>query len=241
MNGSGFFMLKKALAEFIGTFALVFIGTGAIILGSGDTGLLAIALAFGLTLMAMAYSVGTVSGAHVNPAVSLAMFINKRIDLKAFIAYVVAQFAGALMGSLVLRFLLVEAGKEVVSLGETVLADGFSMVGGFAVETILTFIFVLVILTVTGRNGNSTMAGLVIGLTLTAMIFMGGNLSGASLNIARSFGPAILIGGAAVSQLWLYAVATLLGGALAAFVAKFVLDTEAGAPGAEQTKGDKIS
>lgn len=234
-------MVKKAISEVIGTFALVLIGTGAVVLDSGDTGLLAIGLAFGLTLMAMAYSVGTVSGAHLNPAVSLAMYLNKRMDLKAFFVYVAAQLVGALAASLTLRFFLVASGKEIVSLGETVLAEGLSTSGGFAIETVLTFLFVLVILTVTGRNGDPHMAGIVIGLTLTTLIFMGGTTTGVSLNAARSFGPAVLMGGAAVSQLWLYTLSTLLGGALAAVVAKFVLDTEAGAPGAEQEIAEPIA
>lgn len=234
MNGSGFFMLKKALAEVIGTFALVFIGTGAIVSDSGDTGLLAIGLAFGLTLMAMAFSVGTVSGAHVNPAVSLAMLINKRLPVTDFVVYVVSQLVGALAASAVLRFVLSAAGREIVGLGETVLSEGVSVAGGFVIEMVLTFLFVLVILTVTGRQGNSQMAGLVIGLTLTAMIYMGGTLTGASLNAARSFGPAVFMGGAALSQLWLYVASTLVGGALAAVVANFVLDTEAGDLGPEK-------
>lgn len=224
--GSGIIMVKKALAEVIGTFALVFIGTSAIALDSGNTGLLVIGLAFGLTVMSMAFSVGTVSGAHLNPAVSLAMFINKRLDAKTFGVYVVAQMAGALIASASLKYVLSAAGKEVVSLGETVLSEGVSVAGGFVIEMLLTFLFVLVIVTVTGRNGNGQMAGLVIGLTLTAMIFMGGSLTGASLNPARSFGPAILMGGVALSQLWLYVVATLVGGALAALVANYVLGSE---------------
>lgn len=224
--GSGIIMVKKALAEVIGTFALVFIGTSAIALDSGNTGLLVIGLAFGLTVMSMAFSVGTVSGAHLNPAVSLAMFINKRLDAKTFGVYVVAQMAGALIASASLKYVLSAAGKEVVSLGETVLSEGVSVAGGFVIEMLLTFLFVLVIVTVTGRKGNGQMAGLVIGLTLTAMIFMGGSLTGASLNPARSFGPAILMGGVALSQLWLYVVATLVGGALAAVVANYVLGSE---------------
>lgn len=234
-------MFKNAISEFIGTFALVLVGTGAVVLDSGNTGLVAIAMAFGLTLMAMAYSVGTVSGAHVNPAVSLAMFVNKRMELKAFFVYVAAQLVGALAASLTLRFFLVASGKEIVSLGETVLAEGLSVSGGFVIETILTFLFVLVILTVTGRKGNPQMAGLVIGLTLTTLILIGGSLTGASYNPARSFGPALVMGGVALSQLWFYTLSTLLGGALAAVVAKNVLDTEAGAPGAEQAKGDTIA
>ena len=219
-------MLKKAVAEAIGTFALVLIGTGAAVWDSGNTGVLAVGLAFGLTLMAMAYIVGTVSGAHINPAVSLAMFINKRLDVKEFVVYVVAQLIGATAATMTLRFLLSASSMDTANLAANTLAEGLSSMGGFAIETILTFFFVLVILTVTGKNGNGNMAGITIGLTLTAMILMGGANSGASLNPARSFAPALFTGGAAMSQLWLYTFGPLLGGAIAAFVAKYILDTE---------------
>lgn len=233
-------MMKKALAEALGTFTLVLIGTGAIVLGDGQAGLLGIGFAFGLTLMAMAYSVGTVSGAHVNPAVSLAMYLNKRISLPVLLSYVVAQLAGAVAASALLRFFLDQSGKDTLNLGATTLAEGLTMPGGFVIEVVLTFIFILVILTVTGRQGDPHMAGIVIGLTLTFTIIMGGATTGVSLNPARSFGPAILMGGAALSQLWMYTLSTLLGGALAAFTAKYLLDTEAGAPGAEQEKAEPI-
>lgn len=226
-------MLKKGIAEFIGTFVLVLIGTGTIVLGDGGSGLLGIGLAFGLALVAMAYSIGTISGAHVNPAVSLAMYVNKRINLQLLVTYIVAQLAGALAGSLTLKLFLSQSGYELTNLGANVLADGVTLFGGFMIELVLTFIFVLVILVSTGKNGDSHFAGLIIGLTLAAMILMGGTTSGASLNPARSFGPAILVGGTALSQLWMYTVSTLLGGALAAVVARFVLDSEAGTPGVE--------
>lgn len=226
-------MIKKALAEMIGTFALVLIGTGTVVLGDGTTGLLGIGFAFGLAVVAMAYSVGTISGAHLNPAVSLAMFINKRIDVQTFVAYIVAQLVGAVAGSGVLRLILSQVGGDTSNLGATVLAEGVTLFGGFMIELILTFIFVMVILTATGKNGDAHLAGLVIGLTLVALILLGGTTTGVSLNPARSFGPAVFMGGAALSQLWMYTLATLAGGGLAAVVAKFVLDTEAGAPGVE--------
>lgn len=219
-------MLKKAISEVIGTFVLVLVGTGAIVLGDGLSGLLSVALAFGLSVVVMAYSVGTVSGAHLNPAVSIAMYLNKRLSLNEFITYVVAQLVGAVAGSAVLQLFVSQSGLDAASLGATTLADGVTMFGGFVIEFVLTFIFVMVILTVTGKNGNGQMAGLVIGLTLVAMILLGGTTSGASLNPARSFGPAMLVGGAALSQLWMYTLSTLLGGVAASFVAKFVLDTE---------------
>lgn len=219
-------MLKKAIAEGIGTFALVLVGTGAIVLGDGVSGLLSVALAFGLTVVAMAYSVGTVSGAHLNPAVSIAMYFNKRLSLNELVAYLVAQLVGALAGSALLQLFLSQSGLDTANLGATTLTDGVTLFGGFIMEFVLTFLFVLVILTVTGKNGNPQLAGLIIGLTLAAMILLGGTTSGASLNPARSFGPAILVGGAALSQLWMYTVSTILGGIAASFVAKYVLGTE---------------
>lgn len=230
-------MWKKAIAELIGTLFLVLIGTGAAVFGDG---MVSTALAFGLIIMAMAYSIGTVSGAHMNPAVSLAMFINQRMSFKGFMTYVLAQLVGALAGSAILQFFLSQSGKSTANLGATVLSEGLTVSGGFVIELILTFLFVLVILTTTGKKGDPHMAGLVIGFTLAAIILMGGTTTGISLNPARSFGPAVLTGGAAFSQLWLYFLAPLLGGALAAWVAKFLLDTEAGAPGVEQAKDEAI-
>lgn len=234
-------MFKNAIAEGIGTFALVLIGTGAIVLGDGVTGLLSVALAFGLTVIAMAYSVGTVSGAHLNPAVSLAMFMNKRISLTGLLTYIGAQLVGAAAGSAMLYFFLAQSGGDTANLGATVLADGVTLTGGFVIETVLTFLFVLVILTVTGKKGDSHLAGLIIGLTLAALIIVGGSVTGASFNPARSFGPAIFMGGTALSQLWLYTLSTLLGGVLASLVAKHVLDTEVGAPGVEQELAENIA
>lgn len=231
-------MWKKAISEAMGTLFLVLIGTGAVVYGEG---MVSTALAFGLIVIAMAYSIGTISGAHINPAVSLAMLINGRMDFKEFIVYVVSQLVGAVAGSAILQFFLSQSGESTASLGSTVLAEGLTTSGGFIIEVLLTFLFVLVIVTVTGKNGDPHFAGLIIGLTLTAIILMGGTTTGISLNPARSFGPALLEGGAALSQLWLYFLAPLLGGALAAFVGKYVLNTETGAPGVEQEKGESLS
>lgn len=232
--------MKNAIAEFIGTFTLVLVGTGAVVLGDPQSGLAGIALAFGLTFIAIAYSVGTISGAHVNPAVSLAMFVNKRMGLHGLLTYVAAQLLGALAGSAVLQFFLAQSGRDTANLAATTLADGLSVTGGFAIEFVFTFLFVLVIMAVTGREGDTHLAGIVIGLTLIAIILVAGTTSGASLNPARSFGPALLMGGTALSQLWLYTLAPLAGGALAAVVAKLALNTETGAPGVEQEVTDHI-
>lgn len=218
--------MKKFFAELIGTFVLVFLGTGAAVLGGGADSVVgygAIALAFGLTIVASAYSVGTVSGAHLNPAVSIAMYINKRIDNKELGTYVLGQLVGAFLGSLAL---LVITGDNS-TLGQNVVADGYSLLTGFLVEVILTFVFILVILTVTSnKKGNANLAGLIIGLTLTLVHFVGIPVTGMSANPARSLAPAILAGGNALSQIWIFILAPIVGGILSAFVAKYLLDTE---------------
>lgn len=218
--------MKKFFAELIGTFVLVFLGTGAAVLGGGAdsvVGFSAIALAFGLTIVASAYSIGTVSGAHLNPAVSIAMYLNKRIDGKNLGIYTLGQVVGAVFGSLAL---LTITGNNS-ALGQNVVADGYSLFTGFLVEVILTFIFILVILTVTSdKKGNSNLAGLVIGLTLTLIHFVGIPVTGMSANPARSLAPALLVGGEALSQVWIFILAPIVGGVLAALVAKTLLDTE---------------
>lgn len=218
--------MKKFCAELIGTFVLVFLGTGAAVLGGGAdsvVGYAAIALAFGLTIVASAYSVGTVSGAHLNPAVSIAMYINKRIDSKELGTYILGQLVGACLGSLALLAIT----GDNSTLGQNVVADGYSLLTGFLVEVILTFIFILVILTVTSsKKGNANLAGLIIGLTLMLIHFVGIPVTGMSANPARSLAPAILAGGAALSQVWIFILAPIVGGILSAVVAKNLLDTE---------------
>lgn len=221
-------MSKKFFSELIGTFMLVFIGTGAVVFGNGLEGIghLGIALAFGLSIVAAAYSIGTVSGAHLNPAVSLAMFVNKRMNAQEFLAYVGAQVIGALLASTTLSFFLTSSGQTVTSLGE----NGFSNVsamGAFLFEVIATFIFVLVIVTVTSASKrNGKIAGLVIGLSLTTLILLGLNVTGLSVNPARSLAPALLLGGTALSQVWVFILAPLVGGFLAALVGQNLLETE---------------
>ena len=224
----GVIFLKKAIAELIGTFILVFIGTATAVLGGGidGIGIAGIALAFGLTIVAAAYSIGTVSGAHLNPAVSVAMWLNKRITLTELAYYVVSQVIGAILASFTLRFLLTDAKLPVDNLGQNGLGE-LSVVGALTVEIILTFIFVLVIMTVTSASkGNSKLAGLVIGLTLTMVHFVGIPLTGMSANPARSIGPALFVGGDALNQLWVFIIAPIVGGLLAAVVAKALLNTE---------------
>jgi aquaporin Z len=220
-------MLKKGIAEFIGTFVLVLFGTGTAVLGGGIDGIgtFGIALAFGLSIVAMAYSIGTISGCHVNPAVSIAMFVNKRMNARELACYLLAQVLGAFLGTATLVTFLKLSNMSIENVGQ----NGFvnlEFSGAFLVEFVLTFVFILVIMVVTGKNGNASLAGLVIGFTLVLVHLLGIPLTGSSVNPARSLAPALFAGGEAVSQLWVYFAAPILGGIIAALVGKFVLNTE---------------
>lgn len=217
--------LKKYLAEFIGTFVLVVFacGTAAVVGCQTDvanSAYILTALAFGLVIVAMAYSIGNISGCHINPAVSLAMLISKKMTVADFIGYVVAQFAGATAGAAVLRAIL---GADS-SLGANGIYNGTQTGVSFIVEVILTFVFVLAILGVTSKKEFGNVAGLVIGLSLTLVHIFGIHFTGTSVNPARSFGPAILSGNTA--GLWIFLLAPLVGGALAALCYKFLAPEE---------------
>ena len=213
--------IKKYIAEFIGTFVLVLFacGTAAVVGCSAEngTGYLLTALAFGLVIVAMAYSIGNVSGCHINPAVSIAMLVSGKLSIADFIGYIVAQFAGATAGAAVLMALV---GKESGLGANALYNDSIGL--SFLVEIILTFVFVIAILGVTSKIENSSVAGIVIGLTLTLVHILGISFTGTSVNPARSFGPAILLGGDALSCVWVFIVAPLVGGVLAALVYKFL-------------------
>jgi aquaporin Z len=217
--------MKKYVAEVIGTFVLVFFGCGVAMLSGVD--LVATSLAFGLTIVAMAYTVGAVSGCHLNPAVSLAMFVNKRLSLVDMIGYMVAQVAGAVLASFLLMTIFkVAPGMSVEALGQNGFDPALGICGAFGIEVVLTFIFILVIVAVTGKKGNGSLAGLVIGLTLVLIHLMGIKLTGTSVNPARSLGPALFVGGEALKVVWVFIAAPLAGGVLAALVGRFALDTE---------------
>jgi aquaporin Z len=214
--------MKKYLAEFIGTLVLVLFACGtATVLGcsgaSADIAYLATALAFGLVIVAMAYSIGNISGCHINPAVSLAMLISGKLSARDFAGYLIAQFAGAIAGAAIL---LAFVGNGT-SLGANALFEG-SIVKSLLIEIILTFVFVLTILGVSSKTENARVSGLVIGLTLTLVHIFGIYFTGTSVNPARSFGPALLCGGEALSCVWVFLVAPLIGGALAALVWRFL-------------------
>ena len=219
--------MNKYIAEFLGTMILVFFCTGTAVvtggftggIGAGFLGVMAIALAFGLTIVAGAYAIGHISGCHVNPAVSLGVLLAGRMSVKDFIGYVIAQVIGAFAGSGLLST-VVNSSEILHGYGAdgyaALSAVGLSMSGAFIVETFLTFVFVLVILGVTASEKTSAIAGLVIGATLTMVHLIGIPLTGTSVNPARALAPAVFTGGEALSQVWLFIVAPLLGGAIAA-------------------------
>lgn len=221
--------MKKYVAEFIGTLVLTLFGCGSAALSGGIDGvlgILGISISFGLSIVAMAYVIGDVSGCHINPAVSLGVFLNKGMSAKDFGGYIVAQFLGGIAGAGLLYLIISNTGLgsvATVGLGQNGFGDvsyvGLSMIGAIIVEVILTFVFVFTILGVTAKAKTGTVAGLVIGLTLAFVHILGIPLTGTSVNPARSFGPALLVGnGVALQQVWVFIVAPLVGAALAAFV-----------------------
>ena len=210
--------MQKYLAEFFGTFMLVFLGTGAVTVAAGNT--LTIGLAFGLAITVSAYAFGGISGGHFNPAVTTAMLMNRRINGRDALGYVIAQVLGATVASAFMKLFVSGLGLATNQLGQTdfpKISTGLA----FLVEVLVTFLFLLVILNVTSdRHGNGDFAGLTIGVTLAFLIIVALNLTGGSLNPARSFGPAIFAGGSALSHLWLYILAPEVGAILAALVAR---------------------
>ena len=241
-------MVRKFISEFVGTLLLVFFGCGTAVgmykvistlysTQQGITGTeislfrmawlgIMIALAFGLILMALVYTIGKVSGCHVNPAISLACLIDGRMSISEFVYYVVAQVLGAILGAAGLTWIF--NGTE--NLG----ANGFAtasllpkittMPVAFIIELVLTFVFALVVLSVTKQENKSN--GIIIGLTLALVHIFGLPFTGTSVNPARSLGPAIFTKGLALEQLWVFLLAPLVGAALAAIFFKFVIDAE---------------
>lgn len=204
---------KTGLAEFFGTFCLVFIGAGSVCAGSGLVG---VALAHGLALMAMVYTFGYISGAHVNPAVTIALMSQRKMSVEKGLSYIVFQLAGAVIAGLCLR-LIFPGQLEGLALGTPDLASGMTQGIGLLLEAILTFFLVLVIFgTAVDSRGQKSTAGLAIGLVLTFDILVGGNLTGGAMNPARTFGPAIA--SHHFANHWVYWLGPILGGLLAAYV-----------------------
>ena len=225
--------MKKPVAEFIGTFTLVFFGCGAAVIagmGSGPTSInvLGIAFAFGLAIVAMAYGIGPISGCHVNPAVSFGVLTAGRMTMGDFISYVIAQVLGALAGAIVLYIIL--SGKAEGwngGLGQNGWGPGYlgqyNLLSAFIFEVVATFLFLVCILGVTQKAGATQFAGLAIGLTLVAIHIVGINVTGVSVNPARSLGPAIVgvaTKPAALGQVWLFIIAPLIGAGIAGMLFK---------------------
>jgi len=232
--------MKKAIAEFIGTFSLVLFGCGAAVVsgvsttGPSGLGLLGISLAFGLAVVAMAYAIGPVSGCHINPAISIAMLVAGKMNTKDAIAYIIAQFAGAIAGAGIL-YLIVAGKNDYNGLGDWALGSNgwgegylgnYATVAAFITEVVMTCLFLLVIFATTSKTGNSNMTGFAIGITLVLIHMVAIPITGTSVNPARSFGPALFAGGKAMSQVWLFLVAPVIGGVLGAALWKAVLETK---------------
>lgn len=216
--------MKKYVAEFIGTFVLVFFGTGIAVVSNGN--LVATALAFGLAIIAEAYVIGNISGCHVNPAVSLAMLITGKMKREDFAYYVIAQILGALLGTGILFLILSGTSFGTSSLGANafggISSNNISLVSALVTEIVLTCVFVYTILGVTSDDKFSNVSGIVIGLTLTFVHLIGIPLTGTSVNPARSLAPAIFLMGDAIKQVWVFIVAPLIGGALAAYLYEYL-------------------
>lgn len=225
-------LTKKCVAEFIGTMLLVVFGCGvAVATGcAGNDGIVATALAFGLVIVAMAYSIGNISGCHINPAVSVAMLINKKMSAKECLWYIVSQVLGAIVGALIVALLFgsfENLGGNAVQAGvEAAYGEGPALLIGLIAEIVLTFAFVLAVLGVTAKTDNKTVTGIVIGLSLTLVHLLGIRLTGTSVNPARSIGPALLqmIGGdfTAISQIWIFIVGPVAGAVAAAFLYRYL-------------------
>ncbi len=226
---------SKFIAELIGTFGLVLFGCGAAAVAGGTTlaqtsglGLLGISLAFGLSVVVFAYAIGGISGCHINPAVTIGVLVAGRISAKDAVIYIAAQLIGAILGAFVLKTIL--AGQLAgFNPGEWAYGSNgwgsgyqneYNMTAAFVTEAVLTAIFLFVILGTTSKVGNGTMAGLAIGFTLVLIHMVAIPITGTSVNPARSLGPAIFAGGEAISQLWLFLVAPVLGAIVGAVIWK---------------------
>ncbi len=220
--------MKKYLCEFLGTCVLVLFGCGVAVVSNGN--LVATALAFGLSIVAVAYTIGKASGCHVNPAVTFAMWVDKRISTKDFIGYVIAQVLGAIAGSGLLTLIINSTSSiDKLTLGANTFgelsASGITMLGALIVEIILTFVFVLSVLGVTRDEKKENVAPIVIGLSLVLVHLLGIGFTGTSVNPARSLAPAIFMGGEYLEQVWVFIVGPLVGAAFAS-LAIFFIDLE---------------
>ncbi|MBR2233644.1 MAG: MIP family channel protein [Prevotella sp.] len=220
--------MKKYLAELVGTFTLTFLGCGAAVAlgcGSDTASIVGTALAFGLAVVAMAYTIGGISGCHINPAITLGCFLTGRMNAKDCGMYMVFQVIGAILAAALLSAIVSSAEPSaVITTATGANACGYGVTNGLLVEIVLTMLFVLVVLGATSKTNGATnnFAGLAIGLSLVLIHLVGIHFTGTSVNPARSIGPALFEGGQALSQLWVFIVGPFVGGALAAGVWKCI-------------------
>ena len=215
--------MKRYISELIGTMVLVLFGCGSAAIAGSVLGNVVIALAFGLSIVAMAYVIGYISGCHINPAVSIGMWIDGRLETKDLVMYIVFQCIGAIIGIGLLAVIINSAptlgGYTATGLGQNgfgaASSVGLNVTGAIIVEIILTFVFVFTVLGVTKKAENGAVAGIVIGLTLAFVHIMGIPLTGTSVNPARSIAPALFIGGQALQQVWVFIVAPIIGAIIA--------------------------
>ena len=220
--------MKKYISELIGTMVLVLFGCGSAAIAGSMLGNLGIALAFGLSIVAMAYVIGDISGCHINPAVSIGMWIDGRLESKDLVMYIIFQCIGAIIGIAILAAIINSApslgGYAATGLGQNGFGSassvGLDVVGAIIVEIILTFVFVFTVLGVTKKAENGAVAGIVIGLTLAFVHIMGIPLTGTSVNPARSLAPALFLGGQALQQVWVFILAPIVGAVIAGFLYK---------------------
>ncbi len=218
-------LTRSLVAEFLGTALLVFLAVGAAVGGFDTIGAFGVALAFGFTLLALAYAIGPISGCHINPAVTLGVLLSKGMTVTEAGAYWIVQFAGGIAGAAVLQLLTSDFGEvtdQTGVLGSNDWGATISGGGAFVLEVLMTFVLVAVVLLVTGKAAAPGFAGLAIGLTLTAVHLIGIPLTGTSVNPARSLGPALFAGGEPLEHVWLFIVAPLVGAAIAVLVVRLL-------------------
>lgn len=225
---------QKYIAEFFGTFALVFIGCGSAVIAGGQIGYAGIAFAFGLTVLAMVYAIGLISGCHINPAISIAMLVAGKMKWKDTVLYIAAQCLGAIAGAGILLAIANGLGSYDIAtngLGQNGYGNaspgGYSLGACFVAEVVLTALFLFVIFGATSKAAPKGFAGIAIGFSLVLIHLVGIPITGTSVNPARSLGPAILAGGDAISQVWLFIVAPVLGAVAAAVIWKYLFKSEA--------------
>ncbi|MBR4448153.1 MIP family channel protein [Methanobrevibacter sp.] len=227
--------MKRYISELIGTMVLVLFGCGSAAIAGSYLGTFGIAMAFGLSIIAMAYVIGDISGCHVNPAVSIGMWIDGRINAKELLMYILFQCIGAIIGIALLAIIINSApslgGYMTTGLGQNGFGSassvGIDVIGAIIVEIILTFVFVFTVLGVTKKAENGAVAGIVIGLTLAFVHILGIPLTGTSVNPARSLAPALFLGGQALQQVWVFILAPVIGAIIAGLFYKGLSEEDA--------------